>query len=266
MKKILFILQIILKIFIIFFLVFIWTRYFIRSLWICLLISAVTSGLIYLFLHFLSNKKNSASNLKIKEKEEAENIFLSLATKGENLNFFYTLAKTRYPSVEKKSKYILINNSEKIKSIIFPCLKFSQLTNDDIVQITSIVKKENPSKVIIVCGEISPDTINFANNFDMQILLLDKYSSYKALYKEFDFFPEISFEYKKDKARTFKEIIKFAFSKDKAKGYLLSAFVLLLSSFFVRINLYYCIVSSILLVFALICYSTKSDEMPNEVL
>jgi len=132
--------------------------------------------------------------------------------------------------------------------------------------LASIVKKENPSKVIIVCGEISPDTINFANNFDMQILLLDKYSSYKALYKEFDFFPEISFEYKKDKARTFKEIIKFAFSKDKAKGYLLSAFVLLLSSFFVRINLYYCIVSSILLVFALICYSTKSDEMPNEVL
>ncbi len=266
MKKILFILQIILKIFIIFFLVFIWTRYFIRSLWICLLISIVASGLIYLFLHFISNKKSTASSLKLKEKEDAENIFLSLATKGGSLDFFYHLAKKRYPSVEKKSKYILINNSEKTRSVIFPCLKFSAINNDDVIKIASSVKKENPTKIIIVCGSVTPETISFASNFDMQILLLDKFSSYKCLYKEFDYFPDISFEYKKDKSRTFKELIKFAFSRDKAKGYLLSAFVLLLSSFFVRINLYYCIVSSVLLIFALICYSNKGEEIPSEVL
>lgn len=266
MKKILNIFQILLQVALIFFIVLIWARYFISSLWLSLLVSGIVTTIIELLIRFLQNKTNTAKNLKLQEKEDAENMFLSLCTSSTPLNFFYELAKTKHKAI-KKGKYILIEHEEDIVALI-PILSFSPLQSDDLLPFISLAKKNNWKKIVVVCGEVDRNTNSFAKNFDIEILLLDKYNSYSNLYKPYDFFPTITMKYKKDKKLAFKDLIAYSFNRGRTKGYLFSAFILFLSSLLIRPSLYYCIVASILLLFALISYTNPyfNPKIKKEVL
>lgn len=266
MKKILNIFQILLQVALIFFIVLIWARYFISSLWLGLLVSLIVTIFIELAIKFLQKRTNTAKNLKLQEKEEAENMFLSLCTSSTPLNFFYELAKTKHKAV-KKGKYILIEHEEDIVALI-PILSFSPLQSDDLLPFISLAKKNNWKKIVVVCGEVDRNTNSFAKNFDIEILLLDKYNSYSNLYKPYDFFPTITMKYKKDKKLAFKDLIAYSFNRGRTKGYLFSAFILFLSSLLIRPSIYYCIVASILLLFALISYTNPyfNPKIKKEVL
>lgn len=266
MKKILNIFQILLQVALIFFIVLIWARYFISSLWLGLLVSLIVTIFIELAIKFLQKRTNTAKNLKLQEKEEAENMFLSLCTSSTPLNFFYELAKTKHKAV-KKGKYILIEHEEDIVALI-PILSFSPLQSDDLLPFISLAKKNNWKKIVVVCGEVDRNTNSFAKNFDIEILLLDKYNSYSNLYKPYDFFPTITMKYKKDKKLAFKDLIAYSFNRGRTKGYLFSAFILFLSSLLIRPSIYYCIVASLLLLFALISYTNPyfNPKIKKEVL
>lgn len=266
MKKILNIFQILLQVALIFFIVLIWARYFISSLWLGLLVSGIVTTIIELLIRFLQNKTNTAKNLKLQEKEDAENIFLSLCTSSTPLNFFYELAKTKHKAI-KKGKYILIEHEEDIVALI-PILSFSPLQSDDLLPFISLAKKNNWKKIVVVCGEVDRNTNSFAKNFDIEILLLDKYNSYSNLYKPYDFFPTITMKYKKDKKLAFKDLIAYSFNRGRTKGYLFSAFILFLSSLLIRPSIYYCIIASLLLLFALISYTNPyfNPKIKKEVL
>lgn len=266
MKKILNIFQILLQVALIFFIVLIWARYFISSLWLSLLVSGIVTTIIGLLIRFLQNKTNTAKNLKLQEKEDAENIFLSLCTSSTPLNFFYELAKTKHKAI-KKGKYILIEHEEDIVALI-PILSFSPLQSDDLLPFISLAKKNNWKKIVVVCGEVDRNTNSFAKNFDIEILLLDKYNSYSNLYKPYDFFPTITMKYKKDKKLAFKDLVAYSFNRGRTKGYLFSAFILFLSSLLIRPSIYYCIIASLLLLFALISYTNPyfNPKIKKEVL
>ena len=266
MKKILNIFQILLQVALIFFIVLIWARYFISSLWLSLLVSLIVTIFIELAIKFLQKRTNTAKNLKLQEKEDAENIFLSLCTSSTPLNFFYELAKTKHKAI-KKGKYILIEHDEDIVALI-PILSFSPLQSDDLLPFISLAKKNNWKKIVVVCGEVDRNTNSFAKNFDIEILLLDKYNSYSNLYKPYDFFPTITMKYKKDKKLAFKDLIAYSFNRGRTKGYLFSAFILFLSSLLIRPSIYYCIVASLLLLFALISYTNPyfNPKIKKEVL
>lgn len=266
MKKILNIFQILLQVALIFFIVLIWARYFISSLWLGLLVSLIVTIFIELAIKFLQKRTNTAKNLKLQEKEEAENMFLSLCTSSTPLNFFYELAKTKHKAI-KKGKYILIEHEEDIVALI-PILSFSPLQSDDLLPFISLAKKSNWKKIVVVCGEVDRNTNSFAKNFDIEILLLDKYNSYSNLYKPYDFFPTITMKYKKDKKLAFKDLIAYSFNRGRTKGYLFSAFILFLSSLLIRPSIYYCIVASLLLLFALISYTNPyfNPKIKKEVL
>lgn len=262
MKKLLYILQNFFKDFIVFLISLIWLQYFIRTFWISLLISAG----ITLFFDIISRrifiKKNNKNNLKFKEKEDAENMFFSLASSQGAINFFFELAKKGYPSVEKKNKYILISQADKSKIAIYPILKFSPINKDDITKIMLSIK--NCQKVIIVCGEYEKDCPSFAANFDQKVILLDKEESYANLYKPYDFYPDITIEYKKQAKLTFRDLLAFSFNPARTKGYLISASIIFLSSFLVRASLYYCVIASLLLVAALVSYSNVASQNLKE--
>lgn len=183
------------------------------------------------------------------------------------MGFYHQLATINAPCVEKKKNYILIKHAEKNKSIIYPVLKFSPLTIDDLTRILSEVKKDNPNKIIVFCGDYEKGLPAFAKNFEESIIILDRYSAY-AFYKACDCYPEISMKYKKDKAATFRDLIGLMFNRNKAKGYLICALFLFLSSVLIRASLYYCIFASILLVLALISYSNpfENNSFKEEVL
>ena len=252
MRKVLFVFQLILKLFLIYIFFFIWARYFIRSLWLSLLVSAAATTAAQLLSIFLRGKKTRLSTLKIKEKEDAENMFLSLATSSSPIAFFDKLTRSRHPSTTKRSKYILINHSEKSRTILYPFLQFRDFEKDDLTQIITTAKKENATKLVVPCGQVSKDAFAFAKNFELPIVILDKFETYKRLYKEYAVYPEITMIYKKDKALAFRDLLAYSFNKGRTKGYLLSALVLFFAGFIVRANLYYSIMASILVVFAFV--------------
>ena len=252
MQKINLILKLIIKFFLFFLLAFIWIRFTLKSLWISILLSSLISVTVIILLEGISTKRAKISSLKIKEKEDAENMFLSLATSKDATSFFHKLASKKHEATKKKT-YILIKHEE-YNVILYPHTSFAPITPDDVTKILSRIQKENYTKLVVCCGEVSKEAISFVKNFETEILLLDKYQTYSELYKFYDCFPEITLSYKKTKKESFKDLLSFSFNRSRTKSYLFSAVILLFSSLFVRLNLYYAIFSSLLVIFAIISF------------
>lgn len=178
-------------------------------------------------------------------------MFLSLTTDNKYMKFYEEMLRTRHSEISVKKNFLIINKDEKI--VLYPYLKLVSLKPENLIEILKETKSAKADKIRIICYEYDKDIVAFIKNFKEEIILIDRFESY-SLYKEYDFFPEITQEYKKEAKLTFKDLLGFAFNRSRTKGYLLSAIILFITSFFVKINLYYCIISSLLLIFALISY------------
>jgi len=254
MRKINLILQEILKFVLLFLFFFVWTRYFLRKLWTAILISLLLTACLYAILFILKRKKQNKIGLKLKEKEEAENMFLSLSCESNPMDFFVKLASKKHKEIKKYKNYLVINHvNDGVKTLLWFDNSFYGLTIARFMEIYGKVKKEKATKIVICCKEIAEkQLITFSQNFDEKFLFLNEYDSYEKLYKFYDCYPEITRKYSKEKKMVFKDFIAYSFNKKRTKGYLFSAFILILSSLFIRTTIYYCIIASILVVFALV--------------
>lgn len=263
MQRFLFILQIFLKSSMIFFIAFIWLNFFLKTIWLSGLIAFGITLIIEFISLFFKKKNNHKNHLKIKEKEDAENMFLSLLTDKDNLSFFYNLTSTRHFNIELKKKYVLLKHQNN-KVILYPFIKIGKLSCDDILEIYKSCSHENVEKIVITCNDYEKECKVFIKNFTQKFVLLDKFETYSDLYKEYDYYPEITIEYKKEAKPKFKDLLAYSFNKSRTKGYLFSAFILFLPSLFLELNIYYCIVGTLLLLFALISFINPKYNRKKE--
>ncbi len=254
MRKINLIFQEILKFTLIYLFCFVWIRYFIKKLWLSVLLTFILTSLIYLIIFCVQRNKQNKTGLKMKEKEDAENMFLSLACQTDPMDFFVKLASKKHKNITKHKKYIVINHvEEKVKTLLYVDVSFEGMTISRFMSIYNSVKKEKATKIVICCKEITDKGLSaFCQNFNEKFLILDTYATYEKLYKFYDCFPEITHQYKKEKKLAFKDFVAYSFNKKRTKGYLFSAIILIMSSLFIRMTIYYCVVASILVIFALI--------------
>ncbi len=254
MKKLLYIFQIILKFSLIFLISFIWLRFLLKPLWLSLVLSIALTIVLELIFHLFAKKTKIKNDLKISEKENADNMFLSLLTNENYLDFFAELVKSRHKNIVKKKDYIIINHLDNTKVVLFPYIKLQNFSLNDIITLTNALKKEYVNKLVILCNDYDKNVTPFFRNFDYQITILDRYECYRDLYKEYDFFPEITMKYKKEAKLNFKDLLAYSFNRSRTKGYIFASIILFITSFFVKLNIYYCIVSTLLLLFALISF------------
>lgn len=266
MKKISLIIQEILKFFLIFLILFVWIRYFVKRLWLATLISTLLTSFICLALFFVSRKKRFNFGMKLKEKESAENIFLSLAFENNPMDFFYKLATKRHHDVTKHKNYLTIEYKlEGVKTVLWFDNSFEGLNVPRLCDIYSKIKKENATKIVICCYENSDKNLpSFIRTFKEKFVILDRYKSYEKLYKLYACFPEITKTYPKEKSLAFKDMLKYSFNKKKTKSYLFSALILIFSGLFVRVSIYYCLIASLLIVFALISQFNITNNPKND--
>lgn len=266
MKKISLVVQELLKLFLVFLIVFVWIRYMVRSLTLAMLITLAISSTIYIILLLLSRKHKIKSSLKMKEKESAENMFLSLVFDEKRLDFFFKMASKRHQNVTKHKNYICIDYKlENVKTLLWFDGSFEGLTVPRLCDIYAKVKKENATKIVICCYETSDKNLpSFLRTFKEKIVLLDRYETYQRLYKSYDCFPQITRSYPKEKSVAFKDLLSYSFNKKRTKNYLFSALILILSGLFVRTTIYYCIIASLLVIFALICQFNSSFNPPKD--
>ena len=186
----------------------------------------------------------------------AEEMFFSLVCENKPIDFFYRLTKKKHPNVTKHAHHITIDYPiEMAKTILWFDNSFSGLTAEKLIQIYNKTKAEKPTKIVVVCKEITDKSVfSICLNFQEKFVLLDQYMTYQKLYKPYQTFPTITTKLCETKTMGFRDFVVYSFNKKRTKGYLFSAFVLVLSSLFVRETIYYCIVSSILLTFALISW------------
>ncbi len=252
MKKILYLLKWLLKISLIYFLCFIWCRFIFSQLWMSALVALGITFIFEIGYYFITKKSKTEANLKLKEKEDADDMYLSLMSDKNYLDFFFNLFNCRHKANKKKEFIEILKDDEKI--IIYPYLTPSTLQPNDIFFLNKKIEAANASKVIVCCYDYSKEAMLFAKNYNYEIVLLNRYESFMLLYKEYDFYPQITLKNKKEAKLSFKDLLAFSFNKARTKGYVISSIFLFITSFFVKLNIYYLVFATILLLLAIISY------------
>lgn len=253
MRKIVLFLQEVSKVSICFFICLIWTRYCFYQKWLAFLLAGIFTAIIFLAIWLYRRKKNLKTTLKLKEKQQAEDMYLSLAIQAKPIDFFYKLAQKKHPSLKKTANYIVVNHDQqKVKTVLYfdDCL--NGLDENKLFKINKKVCKEKATKIVVCCREIKDNkAFLLADQLPEKWLILDQYQTYQDLYKLYDCFPETTITTTKSKL-TAKQLVAYSFNKKRTKGYLLSGFILMLSAMMVRFSIYYCFMASLSFVFAIV--------------
>lgn len=249
---------------------FVWARYFISNLSLALVYTAILTLAIELLIHIFLQKRERKFKLKKEEQNLAEKISANFIFSPEKaLDFFFELGKINY-SATKHSKFVVLKrkaeaNESDEKTILFPKYSFSPLSSQDIVEILRKTAKIGARKIVVCSNKISDEVAATAKKIgDVKIILLDSNGVFLKLIKKNNFYPKNLKEISTKQKLGFKDFIALAFSRSRAKGYLISALILIFSSFIVKTNIYYVVFSSILLIFSFICLFLSPRKLNYE--
>ena len=240
---------------VVFFIAFVWIRFYVRDLYLTLFLTTVVTVLFGVIITLKNQKSFETKTLSNEENKQIHlfsNEFL-FSDHNTNLNFFNKLAKQKHTS---KIEGIFIKTKGNI--LIYPYYKKRKLNSDDFTNIFIKAKQLNPDKLIITCKEAEQEVLNLTNQIALfKIIVLNEKETYFKLLKAYETYPEITNKMVDEQKLTFQQLIEVAFNKNRTKGYFISGIILLFASLIIRYNLYYIIISSLMLTFALFSYSNK---------
>lgn len=250
--------------FIILFLVnLIWSLYFVKTVWLSILLSLLLSLFILFLSWLLTKKKKEKEQPRLNEIKHANAVLYSFIymPQSEMLQFFLKLAQIKH-SAEMSKNHIVINKHIALTAKF----KNSELTLDEIIEMYNSINKVNIDKIIILCNKPPSNYYECLKNFDIKTILLDFNQTYVQLLKEYNFFPKIKKEVTKAK-KTRSQILNIMFNKKRTRSYVVSSLFIIFSSFFVAYRIYYLIVATVLLIFALLCqFEFKFNKVEKESL
>ncbi|MEG1500170.1 MAG: hypothetical protein RR400_03815 [Clostridia bacterium] len=240
----------------------------VKDLKIAILLSVIVTIILNCIIKFLLNKKagKRESSRQIEEKINEYAMSFLFNDDSSNVDFFFNLAKEKHDAT-KKSHYVIIQN-KKSKIVLYPFFSYNKFSSDDLILAFNQTKKDNPTRLIICTNEIDADAMKLKDKLQqLEIVILDKYDTYYKLLKEYDFYPKNKVDIKKDNKKSFKDFLGLALNKKRTKGYFIASLILLISSFIVRYNIYYVIMSSLLLVLALISFLNPkfNKQLPTQL-
>lgn len=252
----------------IFLLFFIWVRYYEHNLNLCLAYTSILTFVADCFLSVFLQKRDVKNNLKKQEIADAEEFANSFVFNGNAFanNFWNSLISQKHKT-SKKTYYFTFFQDD-CKTAFYPCYSLEKISPNDVLNIFNKLKKENIQKLIICGNAIDPQTKNFASKLPCKVLILDKFESYEKLMKKFDTFPKKTKQPQLQKQSKWQNFLAYSLNKNRAKGYIISSLILIFSSFFVRISVYYLIISSVLLFLAIFSFTNTfyNKKLPDEII
>lgn len=233
---------------------FVWIQYFWRNFWQTILLVIPVTIFTFWIIKVVSGKKSERKEQTLEDEKkagEASQQFL-LAPKKEVLSFFKQVLNQQYGEVKETTKGLEIKTNEK-KTLFVPTYNTLHLSDRDILPLL-----QNKSyKTITLCKSYSDEAGDLAKVFSERIELWDESKVYNKLLKPNETYPKlVEVEQKKIK-RDYRKII---FARQKAKPYFLSGLVILFASFFVRFNIYYVVISSLLFFTSMYCLLYRKRE------
>lgn len=239
------------KFILLFILNLIWCLYFIRVIPISIICAIASSILIIILAYLIDNKKHKRKLPSLKEEQhinDVKNTFIYMTNK-QQIDFFYRLVLKKHTAV-KCASCIKIQSSQQI--VLIPYFKQASLTYDKLIELYNSVPLKT-TKIIIVCNTYDTNITECIDNFAINTLVLNYKETYYELLKAYEFYPEITIKQKQKTKNSFKQVLLSAFNKKKTKGYVTSALFIIFASFFVSFKIYYLIVATILIIFAILC-------------
>lgn len=238
---------------------FLWVRYHEHNTLLILLYSSVITIIFCLTLCLFLKIKNKKKSLTAKHARQIELLAQKLifATQSDVIKIFEHALKKRDISYTKTTKYLAFD-----QNLIVPIFYKTKVDENSLLEVLlSLKTKKVSAKLVCICAcDFDSTAKTLASKFThYNILLYDKKQTYTVFFKPVKYEVE-NIVTKKQKTPFKQKIIALtnvAFNKKRFKGYMLSAIVLLIASYFMRYSLYYLISSSILVLFALFSYFNK---------
>ena len=102
------------RLFIIFLICFVWLRYFVKTLWLSLVLSCIATLMIDFALKLIRDKKKNKKDIITKQKQKIENIINSLVFSDDKqvVDFFLNLSQKKHSAI-KKSSYVIVSHPNK---------------------------------------------------------------------------------------------------------------------------------------------------------
>lgn len=223
-------------------------NYFTRNLIIILAGSLFTALLLTLII-----AKTFKPKKKDKECEKYINQFI-YNDEAYSMKIISEALASRYTIIKHKG-FFSIN-----KTAVFVSFKPSKLSHENLASIYSAGKKYN--KILVMTIDGFEKQALAAISVLMPIIKVVGFEKVYLMLKALNALPEITVELKKNK-KNFKEIFIFALSKDKSRGYLMIAFLLLISSFISKMSIYYLAFALLNMVLSVICKLNLVNKSKN---
>lgn len=249
---------------IIFFVAFTWLVFYIKNTLTATLLAISTTIIVHLIISIFKGKIKRSKKLTkddIKLKNQSINQML-LNEKQTNLDFFYKLIlKINATTTRKNDNIYFRHNGEDF--ICFLHFSASGITKNDILKIYQEARKQKFSNIVVITNNYENTISSFVKTLKNSKIELISSDSIFSLMKKYNTFIEIT-DIKTEEKISFKQILKLAFNKKRFFPYLFAGFMLLFSSIFSPLKIYYLILSSIAFIFACISLFSKNSNIKDD--
>lgn len=221
------------------------------TLAVCLFLASITTIIIGTILFYIKLKKKNKLLLKneqIKKIENIKNQFIN-ASRRELCSYFAKLL-----SAHLNNKCELIKTIDEEKILYIPYFEKDLFDLDDLLSIYRKNKNKQISQIIILCSKYSDGCYATSKNYKkITYKLLNLNDIYLNLIEPTGIYPNIMTENVTKEKMNFSRLKAFVFERKRAKSYIFCGTILLFSSYFVPLRIYYLIFAGLLFLFALLC-------------
>lgn len=215
----------------VFFLNAVWIQFFVKRLWASLIIAFSVTLLFFVILK------------KVLEKIPRDKI-----NKQEIYKSFVLM-----PKDELKNTYLKYSHDE---NYVLCAMRFSPASFDDVA---AAYRESGEKDATILTGNVRRNVITFSASLDKKIKFVTKKDLYKLL-KANDALPKIMTKHADKPPISPKEVLDIAFSGANAKYFAYSGILIAITALITPYRLYYGIMASVLIIFALISSLRAAQE------
>jgi hypothetical protein len=231
-----------------FLLIFCWSLYFTRNLWISAGIGAFAAVLANLLWFGISQRFSKTGSLSRTE------LFRLLSVMGPEEStalLFSTLP------VEDRSDFSPPFFVYKGDTLVFNNIKFSPTSEEDIARLYRACKAKNFSKVLLIAGRTDRKLLAFAASLGLSVrcptpITIKRYLQQHNALPE----PPSPLKIKLPKYKI-KDLLSVVFDRQKAKYYIFTGVLLLLMSLITPLRLYYLIFASVPMALAILSFFVR---------
>ena len=236
----------------------VWINYFVRKFSIALTLSILLATgveIIMYWLYYRSIKNKQLTNANTAKQLALHNYMLYTALPSQLL-YYANILKQTYCSQIYKDCIVAIFDNKKVCYI--PKYSIDSINVMAVIECIRIGLRHKADKIIVLTNEIcshAKQYIDNAHGMEIEIYNLSKTIN---LIIGNQSIPDCPITISKNKP-TFRQYAGIIFTRAHAKGYLMSGIIIMLSSLIVPYSIYYIIMGTIMLLFALICLQKKSE-------